>query len=277
MMDALEQRVQALEQELQILKNQIQTMLLDIQEQVLSNTYPSLRSGEPMPQNPPASIRPQPEPDEPVRAFTPVRSVSFNDFNNDNDDESPALEAPPVKSKRRKSHHEDNPEDDHWQIMADLEDWAKKKIETIGPQKTAELIRAYAVKGRFTPEESDTLIDFVMLHVAAQPDAPTQPRRPAPFEATARPPQNARVQAASAPSAQPPTRPVQSPVPQPKPAKSKAARKRLANRQEQTVAAKPENPPEAEKQTVENESLVLRLIAGVQNAGAGIRWGRDDG
>jgi hypothetical protein len=40
----LEQRVQALEQELQILKNQIQATLLDIREQVLNNTYPALRA-----------------------------------------------------------------------------------------------------------------------------------------------------------------------------------------------------------------------------------------
>ncbi len=52
----LEQRVQALEQELQILKNQIQATLLDIREQVLNNTYPALRAEEP---SAPASSAPQ--------------------------------------------------------------------------------------------------------------------------------------------------------------------------------------------------------------------------
>ncbi len=40
----LEQRVKMLEQEVEVLKHQIQTTLLDIQEQLLTNAYPSLRS-----------------------------------------------------------------------------------------------------------------------------------------------------------------------------------------------------------------------------------------
>lgn len=42
----LEKRVQLLEQELQILKNQIQATLLNIQEQLLTNAYPSLRAND---------------------------------------------------------------------------------------------------------------------------------------------------------------------------------------------------------------------------------------
>jgi hypothetical protein len=54
----LEQRVTMLEQELQILKNQIQATLLDIQEQLLTNTYPSLR----------AETRPEPAPVKTISA-----------------------------------------------------------------------------------------------------------------------------------------------------------------------------------------------------------------
>lgn len=273
-MNELEQRVQALEQELQILKNQIQAILLDIQEQVLSNTYPGLRTSDSPQDNPPPQ-RPRPEPEDQVRPTPAVRKVSFNDFSDledDEDDEVPMV-APPPRSKKRKNHsdiiNEMNHEDDHWQVMADLKEWAKKKIDVIGVQETADLIRTNTIKGRFTPEERDALIDFVALHVTSYPDAPTQPSRPAPFEVTARPHQPARAQAATAPSAQPPARSVQNSAPQAKPAKSKPQRK--------ATVAKTKPQYVLEKPTQDKESLVLRLIAGVQNAGAGIRWGKNDG
>jgi hypothetical protein len=161
--------------------------------------------------------------------------------------------------------------------MADLEEWAKKKIELIGAQATADLIRTNAIKGRFTPEERDALIDFVALHVTSYPDAPTQPSRPAPFDVTARPPQNARAQAAPAPSAQPPARPAQKAVPpQARPVKAKPTPSgpQPATRPP-TPKARP--APKQDKVPQEKGNVVLRLIAGVQNAGAGVRWGKNDG
>lgn len=59
----LEQRVQQLEQELEILKNQIQTTLLEIQDRMLTQTYPMLRTAEDRPSAPAApSVTPPVEP-----------------------------------------------------------------------------------------------------------------------------------------------------------------------------------------------------------------------
>lgn len=258
-MDVLEQRVQALEQELQILKNQIQSMLLDIQEQVLSNTYPNLRSGNPLPPDTPSQGWAKLESEAPQRSSSLVRKVSLDDFNSVND-ESPVVVAQTEKTTQHKKRNTNPPDDDHWQVMSDLEEWAKKKIEIIGVQETADLIRAYTVKGRFTPEERDALMDFVVLHITTHPDAPTQPSRPAPLAVSA------------------PTIRTTPPAPsQPKPAKPKATSSQAANSQPKSAAAKLKPRPQMEKSTHDKGSVVLRLIAGVHNAGAGIRWGKDDG
>jgi len=270
-MDVLEQRVQALEQELQILKNQIQSMLLDIQEQVLSNTYPSLRSGHPLPPDTPPQMWSRPEHEEPPRSGFPVHKVILDDFNENN--ESSVFVNQPEKPTQRKKRDTNLQDDDHWQVMADLEEWAKKKIEIIGVQETADLIRAYTVKGRFTPEERDALMDFVVLHVTTHPDAPTQPSRPAPLAVAAHPTQKTQIQTVSAP----PVRAKSPAPPQPKPAKPKATLSQPANSQPKAAAAKPKPQPKVEKSTNDKGSVVLRLIAGVHNAGAGIRWGKDDG
>lgn len=82
----LEKRVQNLEQELQILKNQIQATLLTIQEQLLTNAYPSLRANDVSSDSdevhPPHS--PSPPRQEPVYGNTDqtgpnsIRQVSLN-------------------------------------------------------------------------------------------------------------------------------------------------------------------------------------------------------
>ncbi|MBI5958727.1 MAG: hypothetical protein HY866_08330 [Chloroflexi bacterium] len=91
----LEQRVQALELELQILKNQVQATLLDIREQLLNNTYPALQAENPAPvQSPaPAPVPPTPQPVRPPDSAKPdapvsqVRQVSLKDIQTDDDDE----------------------------------------------------------------------------------------------------------------------------------------------------------------------------------------------
>jgi hypothetical protein len=63
----LEQRVKALEQEVEILKNQIQATLLDIREMLLTSAYPSLRAGD---------AEKQTEPKRPARAAQPAQGPS---------------------------------------------------------------------------------------------------------------------------------------------------------------------------------------------------------
>ncbi len=89
----LEQRVTALEQELQILKNQVQATLLDIREQLLNNTYPSLQEENSTPGQGPsvsqAASRPPDSQSVNVRPVEPsrqeesrpqVRQVSLKDL-----------------------------------------------------------------------------------------------------------------------------------------------------------------------------------------------------
>jgi hypothetical protein len=252
MMD-LEQRVQALEQELQILKNQIQVMLLDIQEQVLSNTYPGLRSGDvPPPDSPPVS-RPQAEAEVQKRPSSPVHKVSFDDFNSE---EKPA--APPPKQSVQPA----------WEDMAELEAWASRKLETVGSQETVELIRMYTAKGRLSPEVQDALLEFVAFKSSEYRDIPTQPSRSAVFGAAPRPAPNGRTQKAPTPASAPKA-PAKSP-------RAKASANPSNHNHNKENTSKPKiravkTPSES------SQNLVLKLIAGVQNAGAGVKWGKHDG
>ena len=276
----LEQRVQALEQELEILKNQIQSILLDVQEQVLSNTYPGLHSGEKANggnNTPPPPPAPRPEPEGYARPQAPVRKMSANsDYDMDDQMPSRPMDRPMQTSTFEPEYRQDFQPDyqqdqrHNWQKMGELEEWAINKIESVGVQDTADLIRAYTVKGRMTPEERDALLDFLALHVTNYPDAPTQPTRPASFDVAARARQDARATKAAAPAN-----------------KSHAA----SSKPMKTVHAEPEHDKPASKSgrangkrnakvqpkdTNAESSVVLRLIAGVQNAGAGVKWRKND-
>ncbi len=274
-----EQRVQALEKELEILKTEIQAILLDIQEQVLSNTYLDLRSSETAhaQENAP---RPQPKAEEPPQSNSSFRKVSFDDHapldDDDDDDFMPPI--PVVKAKSAK------PTSDA-RVMAEMKEWATQKIETLGMQKTSELIHMYAAQGRFTPEVHDALLKFIALQSDRQQEAPTQPSRPAGFAAQL--PQNRQPGSAAARPMQP-SIPGAIYVPASKPAKnngtSAPAPAPVAHApapKTKASAAKPQPAPTAQaapqKEATASptqQNVVLRLIAGVQNAGAGVRWGK---
>lgn len=103
----LEQRVQQLEQELEILKNQIQTTLLEIQDRMLTQTYPMLRTAEDRPSTPAAASAtptPQPQPntprppllavpDEPSDGDVKVRRVNLEELRRE---PTPAAQTAPV-------------------------------------------------------------------------------------------------------------------------------------------------------------------------------------
>jgi hypothetical protein len=81
----LEQRVQALELEVQVLKSEIQATLLDIREQLLNNTYPALRGDESSPASgsapsQPAVARPPDSSNPSVPTAANVRQVSLRDI-----------------------------------------------------------------------------------------------------------------------------------------------------------------------------------------------------
>lgn len=250
----LEKRVQELEQELLILKNQIQTTLLDIQGQLLTQTYPALRSNAP---TQPAAV-PTPESTHhqaaPVSSYTPppandspadtgtikVRKVSLNDV-------MPQAQEPP-----RQPEPEYEPDE-----IADTDQyrrWVMEQLQETGVKRTRDLIRNYAQEGLIPPEIRDEL-----LQITAQYAAKNQPKPAAPAPRPQRPTSETSER----------TRPQRPAQKQPQPVE---AVKPAPQRQ-----PKPQRPPEPVMVEEEegHHNLVLRLIAGVQNAGAGVKWSKN--
>jgi len=254
-----EQRIQALEQEVQILKTQIQSILLDIQTHLLTNAYPALRGHH----TAGSSTEDEEDDDEYDRAAPApkVRKVSLN--------AAPAKQEkvlPPV-----------SPAEPMMASLDEQQGWVLENIQNLGINRTRELIESYTQKRRFSPEVSDTLMRFTDMYAAAA-ETPTIPSRPAGMptvKAVTKAPQQPVKPRASQPTVAP--MPVAQPV---KPAqKVSNAKPKPAAPIAQPVVQQPSRPVEApaaqENEDGEPSSLVLRLIAGVQNAGAGVRWGKN--
>lgn len=267
-----EQRVKALEQELQILKEEIQVLLLDIQQQILSSTYPGLRSGDISPQgNKTAGVQP-PKIEDEERPVSPVRKMNSK-AQADYEDAAP----------QRSSRNQGNRNSIDWEMMADLEEWASEKLEALGVEKTVELIHNYAAKGRFPEEAHEALLEFVEFQNGLRSTPPPSPRRPSPAAGVPQPNPARKAPVIARPTVQPAApAPRQQPVavPQPKPNQSKPKSPKTAKPEAQVVQPRPAPAPaepSAKPRKAADESsqgLVLRLIAGMQNAGAGIRWGK---
>lgn len=261
-----EQRIQALEQEVQILKNQIQSILLDIQTHLLTNAYPALRGHH--------------------TAGSPAEDEEDDD---EYDRAAPAPKVRKVKTvgtpaKQEKVLPPVTPAEPMMASLDEQQKWVLQNIQSAGVSRTRDLISEYTHKRRFTPEVSDTLMRFTDMYAAAA-DEPTLPSRPAGM------PTGPVAVKAFAP---PPTRQVaktQAPPPPPVPARQpvkQAARATVAKPKPIVPAAAVTpapveqlvKPVDASATAKDGEqagpsSLVLRLIAGVQNAGAGVRWGKN--
>ena len=275
----LEKRVQQLEEELEILKSQIQTTLLDIQEHLLTNTYPELRTGHQpamlnpsAPQVPVTMYAPPPEPAAAEVDASPikVRKISLDDL-------APQQPAEP---------HYDDRYADEASDMVDMEEyrrWVIRTIKEVGLKETRNLIRDYGHDGEFSPEVRDELLQ-VAAQYAAKQQAKAQRRKPAPPQpvpAVRTPAAHAQPAYTQPAHAQPaPAQPVRT-QPQPRPAKAKASAPvytpddDLTRPSRNVVMAPPQPAPEPQSAEKEpNSSLILRLMAGVQNAGAGVKWSK---
>jgi len=269
-----EQRIQALEQEVQILKTQIQSILLDIQTHLLTNAYPALRGHHT------ASSSPEEEDDDdeydraaPTAPAPKVRKVSLNSA-----PAKPERAMPPVA-----------PAEPMMASLDEQQSWVLENIQNAGVSRTRDLIQQYAQQRRFTPEVSDTLMRFTDMYAAAA-DEPTLPSRPSGMPTVpvnvrsvavppAQPPKPRTPQRAAAPMpvAQTPAAPmpVEEPMRPPRrptataPKQAAPARPAVAQQQQQPVNGEVVEPGD------EHSNVVLRLIAGVQNAGAGVRWGKN--
>jgi len=105
----LEKRVEQLEQELEILKNQIQTTLLAIQEHVLSNTYPALRAPERGIESTPAEVvpghseEPAPPPPSPRKQIKLTSDITAEDDADDTPEVKPVAVVKRVENRSVKS------------------------------------------------------------------------------------------------------------------------------------------------------------------------------
>ena len=288
----LEKRVQALEQEVEILKNQIQATLLEIQELMLTNRHTELRSGD-APATHGASANP-PHAAPPIKSFRPSGEAVTD-----------AAEAPPVTAVRSVSldngHGEAHqrrgaairntdtfPQVDPagWSSLEEMEEWVGAKIEKYGPEHTRQLVHMYGSRGRFTTDVIDALLQFVDLYERTMnppfvdreaprahaprslpqdnqrriPPTPTRPEAPRP---TTTPARSAANRAAS-------SAPTQAKPPGVKSAPSKA-------RTEPRKDARPVPAALPEVDEPEGRTTVLRLIAGIYTASAGVKWNKRDG
>lgn len=279
----LEKRVQQLEEELEILKSQIQTTLLDIQEQLLTNTYPALRTGhQPAMPNPSVPQAPvtmyTPPPSEPAAAEVEaspikVRKVSLDDL-------APQQPAEP--------HYEDHRYVEEASDGVDMEEyrrWVIRTIKEVGLKETRNLIRDYGYEGEFSPAVRDELLQ-VAAQYAAKQQAKAQHRKPAPPQSApaVRPPaaHAQPVYSQQTPAQPAPAQPVHT-HPQPRQTRSKAKASvpvytsddDLTRPSRNAVMAPPQPAPEPLPDEMEtNSSLILRLMAGIQNAGAGVKWSK---
>jgi hypothetical protein len=265
----LEQRVQNLEQEVQILKNQIQASLLAIQEQLLTNAYPALRAQEQESDTSPASPNPPlnvatvaPNPPLNVATVAPLR-----DDDERSDDTLPSVRKvtlEEIQAKKKSAPHNTPVRAAATDEWGKLEDWARRQVDKVGLQRTIELIQAYTEQGRFTPETQEGLFHALgitpqVYHSLMPPPVP----RPV---SVARPAAPAKPAPQSRNRAQPKPTPRAKNGAPPKPASP-------VSTTPQSSARPAAAAPEAEVDRKSN--LVLRLIAGVNNAGAGVRWKKE--
>lgn len=253
----LEQRVQALEQEVELLKAQIQATLLDIQEQLLINTYPTLRaeSGS-MPSAPAPALEPQ---SAPAVTSLPVKKVILTDSLPDDDEvePEPVVEMPVVRKvvPVEKPTQPSVPERDVWEEQSTynnerdtsahdwiaLENWVSEKVERLGIERTRDLVHLYARQERFTRQERSLLLEFIDIYADGGEQKPSAPKKSEP----------ARKPPTTHPTIVPQTRAVVDEI------RAELRQKRARMNHQQAV------PEEISEQ----QGLVLRLIAGILNAG----------
>lgn len=246
-----ERRVEALEQEVEILKSQIQAVLLDIHELLLTNRYPALRA-EDAPVSPAAEV---------VRKATP-QTVTIDDPVADSSEKKDSLlirkmtaldetqPAPAVPAVERAPFTQqiDHP---NWSTLNEIEMWVNERIGQMGTARTQKLIEFYAQKGRISRPVQLMLTSLVAAYEEQHPT----------------------------PARQTPTAPAAKAKKQPAKPAAKPGRAAASNNGHKPSARQPAPPPAAapELSEAEESSLILRLIAGVHNAGAGISRRRNHG
>jgi hypothetical protein len=277
-MDNLEYRVKILEQELEILKSQIQATLLDIRENVLTNTHPALRAQSINPTTP-ANVNNH----KPVQFQLPEQFEN-DDYANGNGAVESLPEQTPVRkvqanyiaaeiaqpiqiheeevAKSRHNSHEAN-----WEAVRELEEWVAEKVEKIGTARTRALIQMYMEEGQVDADTEALLYRMVSLY--EQDEQPTAQkksakRRPAPVDDEPQPQHRRKNSRRPAPDTRPPI-------------VDEILNEELIERQ-----SKFDHPGAMRMDLSEidasvggdskERNVVLKLIAGIQTAGIGMKW-----
>lgn len=265
----LEQRIQALEREVQMLKGQIQVTLLEIQEQLLKQAYPTLSGGDIAPTatktvpaiQPSSATSTSLVPVTRVRQFTlsddngaeaieevQVKPVALNNGNGNGRRQRAGLIDPDESeygSAQRLSLNDSSNAGRDW---IELEQWVTQKVDKLGAQRTRNLIDLYTEQERLTRKERALLLEFLYVYVD-DPDRTIPSRAQLPDLRT--------KGGVSIPS------PVPSIVPQTR-AVVDEIRAELRAKKGETVTE-----PDGQGNGAVNgkQRLVLRLIAGILNAG----------
>lgn len=161
--------------------------------------------------------------------------------------------------------------------LDEQQQWVLQNIQMSGVSRTRDLIHEHHRSRRFSPEVSDTLLRFTDMYAAAA-DEPTLPTRPVGMPISPAP-----ARSAGTPNNRPVSprtlRKAVEPIPMEEPAKptprvdpKAAPSKPVVEEQPNHVQDENHTPAPADN---DHSNVVLRLIAGVQNAGAGVRWGKN--
>ncbi len=293
----VDDRVKALEEEVLILKNQIQATLLEIQELMLKQTHPSLQMVEaPKEAQAAPAVTPVVLVQDERTTNAPLKLVSPSPAQQPQapQAQSSAPTAPLNRARaaqaQRQAAQAAQPQSNlpNWANPEKLEKWTREKIAKLGTARTRDLINLYADDGRYERSIQEHLLALVDAYEKqSMPPARNtgEQRRTAPMPPT---------QAQSAPR----RHPVEPPESQDLSgaATFTEATRRAADENHypsknslpikyavmppgnplQTLSGttgKPVPPPPAKPQAhadatdVSRERLILKLIAGVQNAG----------
>gem|GEM_PF-1861447 len=276
----LEQRIQALEREVQLLKGQIQVTLLEIQEQLLKQAYPSLSGGD-IASNATVTTAVVPPSQANTTSLVPVTRVrQFTLSDDEGADSAGDIQVKPVainngngngngNGRRQRAGLIDPDESEYGSAQRlslndnanagrdwiELEQWVTQKVDKLGAQRTRNLIDLYTEQERLTRKERALLLEFLYVYVD-DPDR-TIPSRAQLPDLRAKGGVSIPSPGVSIPS------PVPSIVPQTRAVVDEIRAELRAKRGETvTEADGHENGAVNGKQR-----LVLRLIAGILNAG----------
>lgn len=257
----LEKRVELLEKEVQLLKGEIQALLLEMQDYLLTQAHPQLRG-----------VTPEKEeqlPNPKVRTVPAAPAADHSEFDTEPDvpssakktqvarqvQEEPTRTAPPRRSmpaqqppNRRvaqaptRNIEETQPippkaRRDGWIPPHKLEEWATRKLKKYGVEQTRQIINQQAIQGNIEADQYDMLMQFVDLYELKH-------------------------------------RPADADTFEDEPNAAKTVPNRSKLRTPSDDAAEQSTPPD---DVEAKSSLILRLIAGVQNAGIGITRRSDNG